>query len=99
MRATFLALPAVLLAPLMGCESISLRAERTPVWAGQPTSAEQSGRFISAQGEAAPGSEGPATLQDAERAARAELARYVAAYVRDAFREFLQSHPDYADAA
>jgi len=97
MRWIPLLVSALLVVCVAGCRGPQQVAEDKPPWIVRPEAAEQASKYISAVGAGTSGPDSSAKLQEAEYAAREELATRLTDYVAGALRRFLSAHPAYGD--
>ena len=90
---------ALLVLAALGCPSPEKPKADKPSWIAEPQEAQQSSKFISAVGQGTTGPDEATRLQEAEHAARLQLAASVGGYVTEATRDFMVRHPNLVDSA
>ena len=95
MRGAWALTCCVLVTVLVGCR-MGVDAGDRPIWTDQPELISQSGRFISAVGGVTPPGDEDTLTRRAEHAARNELGKRAADYVREAFAEFMRMPESHA---
>jgi hypothetical protein len=87
---------ALLIVALAGCRAVwPVVSVEKPLWVDTPAGEGDAARFLSVTGVVGPGGPEQQPAEEAERAARENLARALSDYTRQALTSFLQAHPEY----